>query len=216
MTALAVFEYADKAQVRVLRDEKGDPWFVAADVCKVLELNDTSRAVSRLDDDEKGTTTIRTLGGNQDVLTVSEPGLYSLIGTSRKPEAKAFRRWVNHEVLPAIRRDGSYSLQPKLSPAKALLAQVQQLVDHEERIAALEAKTSAIESSTDYFSVLAWARLKGFPLDNVTASRVGKAASGISRERGMMVGKLDDPRFGQVNSYHRDVLAAAFLQVFFK
>ena len=215
MNALAVFEYADKAQVRVVRDDKGDPWFVAADVCKVLELNDTSRAVSRLDEDEKGTTTIRTLGGNQDVLTVSEPGLYSLIGTSRKPEAKAFRRWINHEVLPSLRANGSYSLQ-KLSPAKALLAQVQQLVDHEERIAALEAKTSAIESSTDYFSVLAWARLKGFPVDNVTASRVGKAASAISRERGMMVGKLVDPRFGSVNSYHRDVLAAAFLQVFFK
>ena len=215
MNALAVFEYADKAQVRVVRDDKGDPWFVAADVCKVLELNDTSRAVSRLDEDEKGTTTIRTLGGNQDVLTVSEPGLYSLIGTSRKPEAKAFRRWINHDVLPSLRANGSYSLQ-KLSPAKALLAQVQQLVDHEERIAALEAKTSAIESSTDYFSVLAWARLKGFPVDNVTASRVGKAASAISRERGMMVGKLVDPRFGSVNSYHRDVLAAAFLQVFFK
>jgi len=215
VNALAVFEYADKAQVRVVRDDKGDPWFVAADVCKVLELNDTSRAVSRLDEDEKGTTTIRTLGGNQDVLTVSEPGLYSLIGTSRKPEAKAFRRWINHEVLPSLRANGSYSLQ-KLSPAKALLAQVQQLVDHEERIAALEAKTSAIESSTDYFSVLAWARLKGFPVDNVTASRVGKAASAISRERGMMVGKLVDPRFGSVNSYHRDVLAAAFLQVFFK
>jgi prophage antirepressor-like protein len=215
VNALAVFEYADKAQVRVVRDDKGDPWFVAADVCKVLELNDTSRAVSRLDEDEKGTTTIRTLGGNQDVLTVSEPGLYSLIGTSRKPEAKAFRRWINHDVLPSLRANGSYSLQ-KLSPAKALLAQVQQLVDHEERIAALEAKTSAIESSTDYFSVLAWARLKGFPVDNVTASRVGKAASAISRERGMMVGKLVDPRFGSVNSYHRDVLAAAFLQVFFK
>ena len=91
----------------VIKD--GQPWFVAADICAVLEHTDTSKAVSRLDADEKGTSTVRTLGGEQEVNVISESGLYALILTSRKPHAKAFRRWVTGEVLPSIRRTGSYN-----------------------------------------------------------------------------------------------------------
>lgn len=87
----------------------GEPWFIAADVCQILGLGDTSKAVSRLDVDEKGTNSIRTLGGEQEVLIINEPGLYSLLLTSRKDEAKLFKRWVTHEVLPAIRKQGFYS-----------------------------------------------------------------------------------------------------------
>ncbi len=94
--------------IRTITRDDGEPWFVATDVCTVLDLQDTSKAASRLDDDEKGTTTIRTLGGNQDLLTVNEYGLYNLIFTSRKPEARRFKRWITHEVLPAIRKTGRY------------------------------------------------------------------------------------------------------------
>ena len=86
----------------------GEVWFVAADVCAVLEHSDTSKAVSRLEDDEKGTTNVRTLGGVQEMLVVNESGLYALIFTSRKPEARAFRRWVTGEILPALRHTGRY------------------------------------------------------------------------------------------------------------
>ncbi|MED3779356.1 MULTISPECIES: phage antirepressor [Bacillati] len=101
-----VFNYHDQ-QLRtvMILDE---PWFVAKDVCKILDLSDVSKAVSRLDGDEKGTTTIPTLGGNQTLLTVNEYGLYSLILTSRKTEAKAFKRWITHEVIPSIRKHGAY------------------------------------------------------------------------------------------------------------
>lgn len=88
-----------------------DPWFVAKDVCECLELTDVSKTISLLDDDEKGTNSIRTPGGEQQMLVISEPGLYSLILRSRKPEAKAFKRWVTHEVIPSIRKHGLYATE---------------------------------------------------------------------------------------------------------
>ena len=95
-------------QLRVI-DKNGDPWFVAKDVCEILELGNTSQAVSYLDDDEKGISINDTPSGRQEMLIVSESGLYSLIFRSRKDEAKNFRRWVTHEVLPSIRKTGGYS-----------------------------------------------------------------------------------------------------------
>jgi len=100
------FEF-DSTLVRTIAKE-GQPWFVAKDVCDILDIGDASKAVSRIDDDERGTTTVRTPGGPQEVLTVNESGLYSLIFTSRKAEAKRFRKWVTSEVLPAIRQTGRY------------------------------------------------------------------------------------------------------------
>ena len=87
-----------------------EPWFVAKDVCAILGLSDVSMSLSRLDPDEKGTSSIGTPGGTQQLSTINESGLYSLILTSRKPEAKAFKKWITSEVLPSIRRTGSYSL----------------------------------------------------------------------------------------------------------
>ena len=81
-----------------------------ASVCKTYR-QESSKALTRLDDDEKGICLSDTLGGKQDLLTVNEPGLYELVFGSRKPEAKRFKRWLKHEVLPAIRKTGSYSLQ---------------------------------------------------------------------------------------------------------
>ncbi len=72
--------------------------------------------VERLDDDEKGISTIDTLGGKQRMAIINEPGLYSLVITSRKPEAKAFKRWITHEVIPAIRKHGAYMTKSVLEP----------------------------------------------------------------------------------------------------
>jgi prophage antirepressor-like protein len=93
--------------VRVVMVE-GEPWFVAVDVCRVLEIKNSRDALARLDDDEKGVGISDTLGGKQTVNTVNESGLFALIFTSNKPAAKRFRKWVTSEVLPAIRRDGAY------------------------------------------------------------------------------------------------------------
>jgi prophage antirepressor-like protein len=94
--------------VRAVRDARGEPWFVAKDVCRVLEISDHHQAIDSLDDDERGRYNVPTPSGNQEMKTVSESGLYSLIFRSRKPEARRFRKWVTAEVLPSLRRTGAY------------------------------------------------------------------------------------------------------------
>lgn len=84
------------------------PWFVASDICEALAIVNSRRALSRLDDDEKGVHSMNTLGGTQSLSILNESGLYSLILTSRKPEAKRFKKWVTAEVLPAIRKHGHF------------------------------------------------------------------------------------------------------------
>ncbi|TWB62252.1 BRO-N domain-containing protein [Nitrospirillum viridazoti] len=86
----------------------GDPWFVASDLALGLGYRDAERITRLLDDDEKGTLKMGTLGGDQSLSIVSEPGLYKAIGRSNKPAAKRFDRWVRHEVLPTIRKTGGY------------------------------------------------------------------------------------------------------------
>ena len=97
----------DESPVRaVVQDD--EPWFVAKDVCDILGIDNPSQAVGRLDDDEKGITNTYTTAGLREMLTVNESGVYSLVFTSRKPEAKRFRKWVTSEVLPEIRKTGGY------------------------------------------------------------------------------------------------------------
>ncbi len=107
-----LFDY-NGIQVRTeIKD--GEPWFVAKDVCDVLEHTNSRMALERLDEDEKGVSLIYTPGGPQEMAIVNEAGLYSLILGSRKPEAKQFKRWVTHEVLPAIRKHSGY-LTPQMT-----------------------------------------------------------------------------------------------------
>jgi prophage antirepressor-like protein len=119
---------------------EGEPWFVAKDVCKILEIVNTTDAVSRLDSDEVTRFNLGSQSGETNI--VSESGLYSLTLGSKKPEAKPFKRWITHEVIPAIRKTGSYTAQP-MTPIQMLAAQAQQMV-------ALEKKTNmAIESANN-------------------------------------------------------------------
>ena len=110
----------DESPVRtVIKD--GEPWFVAKDVCEILDLEDPSMTVSRLEEDQRGKANVCTPGGQQQMLTVSESGLYSLIFTSRKPEAKRFRKWIASEVLPSIRKTGGYQIpEAALSASRAM------------------------------------------------------------------------------------------------
>jgi prophage antirepressor-like protein len=102
------FKFDESCVRTVIKD--GEPWFVAKDVCEILDLEDPSMTVSRLEEDQRGKANVCTPGGQQQMLTVSESGLYSLIFTSRKPEAKRFRKWIASEVLPSIRKTGGYQI----------------------------------------------------------------------------------------------------------
>ena len=111
------------ANVRLLTDEQGEPWFVAKDICDVLELTNVGEALRALDDDEKNTIRIyEGTAGNPYKATISESGFYRLVLRSRKPVAKEFQRWVTHEVLPQIRRAGGYIPVSDADDAKLLLA----------------------------------------------------------------------------------------------
>lgn len=111
MSNLQLFQFESR-QVRVI-DKEGEPWFVAKDLCTILGISKYRDAISRLDEDERESFKLDTPGGKQDMAVVSESGMYALVLSSRKPEAKAFRKWITNEVLPAIRKTGSYSLAPK-------------------------------------------------------------------------------------------------------
>ena len=109
MSDLGIFFFEQRTPVRLL-DRDGEVWFVLNDVCQALNLTNPRQAAQRLDDDEKGVTISDTLGGQQLLSIVNEAGLYSLILTSRKAEARRFKRWVTHEVLPTLRRTGKYEM----------------------------------------------------------------------------------------------------------
>lgn len=150
MTDIKIFESEEFGQLRsVLRD--GEPWFVAADVCRVLEIGNPSQALSRLDEDERFTTLISNEGaasGKSSMAFVNEPGLYSLVLGSRKPEAKAFKRWITHEVIPSIRKTGQYQAKPK--SALELFAQsVAAMQEMEKKQQVLEDRQSVVEKRLD-------------------------------------------------------------------
>ncbi len=106
MNGLQVFKYND-IDLRTVEKEDG-LWWVLADVCRVLDLGSPHKVAERLDTDERGRNQIPTPGGNQEMTIINEPGLYNVILRSDKPEAKDFKRWVTHEVLPSIRKHGGY------------------------------------------------------------------------------------------------------------
>lgn len=145
MNALDLFRYDDH-EIRVTVVD-GEPWFVAADVCAVLEIAQPASSLRLLDDDEKGVHSVHTLGGDQMVTVINEAGLYSLILRSRKPEAKQFKRWITHDVLPAIRKTGQYGAPTALSfeemTAHVIEGLQQRIADAEERAKELEAPAKA-------------------------------------------------------------------------
>lgn len=173
MANIQVFEYQNN-KVRTV-DVDGEAWFVLKDVCAVLGISNNRMAADRLDDDEKGVSLIDTLGGKQEMVIVNESGLYHVILRSDKPEAAPFRRWVTNDVLPAIRKTGSYNA-PKLTRSQLLATAL--IAAHEE----LEEKDKQIETM----------KLKVLFADAVSASKksilVGELAKLLS-QNGISIGQ---------------------------
>ena len=224
MNGITVFQNDQFGEIRITTID-GEPWFVAVDVCRALEIGDTHKAVSRLDEDEKGRSSIPTLGGDQDLLIVNEPGLYTLVLGSRKPEAKTFKRWITHEVIPSIRKSGSYSLS--LSPAEQLVAQAQLLLEQERRMVVLEDEQKHISTKVDKLETLFEAKLDptvGMDWYTITGyislmkyrvrpndyGKLGKRASQLSRDKGYKIGSAPHPVYGTVGVYSTDILKEVF------
>ena len=130
---LMIFENEAFGKVRTL-NLNGEPWFVAVDVCSVLDLSNPTIAVSRLDEDERAKFN---LGRQGDATIVNEPGLYTLVLGSRKPEAKAFKRWITHEIIPAIRKHGAYMtksvLEQVLENPELVLLMAQRMLEEQRK-----------------------------------------------------------------------------------
>lgn len=130
----------------------GEPWFVLSDVCKALDLSTPAKVRERLEDGVSSTHTITdSLGREQQATIINEDGLYDVILDSRKPDARQFRKWITSEVIPSIRKTGTYSLQAPKSQAELMLMYAEQFVEYEKRINRLEADTAAAHHRIDNF-----------------------------------------------------------------
>ena len=161
-TDIQIFKNEQFGQIRVV-ERDGEPWFVAVDICGALDIANSRDALTRIDEDEKGVALTDTLGGAQEVAVVNEPGLYSLVLGSRKSEARAFKRWITHEVLPAIRKTGMYAtpatVEAMLANPDTMIQVLQAFKDEREQRLALETRVvadapkvafaDAVETSTD-------------------------------------------------------------------
>lgn len=170
MNEIRVFNNEQFGQVRTIQKD-GEPWFVAVDVCRALEIRNPSDALKRLDDDEKMTLDsteghLGRRGGAQKMAIVNEPGLYALVLGSRKPEARVFRRWITHEVIPTIRKTGGYMMEEEGMTddelmARALAMASEKLRQRDARIAQLAAENCKLtvqkqimQPKADYFDEL--------------------------------------------------------------
>lgn len=137
-------------QVRVVTGEDGEPRFVLTDLCRVLGLSNPTMVANRLDDDEKGLSLTDTPGGRQRITTVTEAGMYAVILRSDKPEAQAFKRWITHEVLPAIRKHGGYltpvAVEAALTDPDFIIGLATSLKEERAARAALAAEHAELEA----------------------------------------------------------------------
>ena len=183
--SIQVFENAEFGTIRTLTED-GEPWFVAKDVCEALGLSNTTEALRNLDDDEVGNISNSEVAqnGGRAPRIVSEPGFYKLVMRSRKPEAKAFQRWVTHEVLPAIRRDGGYMAAKPDETPEEVMARALRIADE-----TMRRQKERIESLS---SANAEMRPKALFADAVAASEstclVGELAK-MLRQNGVEIGQ---------------------------
>lgn len=176
MNELQVFESDQFGQVRTVQKD-GQPWFVAADVCRALEVGNSRQALSRLDADEKGVISTDTPGGEQKMSIINEPGLYALVLGSRKPEARAFKRWITHEVIPSIRKSGGYIAGQETLTDAELLSRALLVAQRQ-----IEARDAQIETMQP----------KALFADAVSASRTSILISELAkmlRQNGVAIGQ---------------------------
>jgi prophage antirepressor-like protein len=198
------------------------PYFAATDVCRVLGIDNPSSTLARFPENEKGLETFSTPGGLQKLLALTEAGLYRLVFRSYKPEAERFRVWVLGEVLPSIRKTGSYTQVPATAPAPTtklsdqirallLVTEQQERIEAEQqqqadRLQKVEQKLDTYNGDTGYRSVLAYLRTRGVNAPLKLANLFGRMAAERCRDEGHQIGRVPDERWGEVNSYPLDVL----------
>ena len=238
---ITIFNF-DQAEIRVVLDEQGKPWFVAKDVAvNVLGMAVAKDLARRIPERMKDGRSVPTPGGVQEMLCINEPGLFMAVMKSGKPEAEPFCEWIAEEVLPAIRKTGQYRIPDKPMTLLELFQQQAEMfkmqvdlnveierkqlemkaeqerqaaiqAEHDQAIAKITAKQSAFEEGLQYFTVLGYAAYKGITVDLGMAQKIGIMAKQMSEYKGLPIDRVKDQRFGHVNSYHESVLDAVIAE----
>jgi len=240
MNELKLFNFEDKELKTIQVND--EVYFVGKDVCTILELSDVSKAISRLDEDEKLIRTLFLSGQNREVLLINESGLYSLVLTSRKPEAKRFKRWVTGEVLPSIRKIGGYGVQLDGNLIIQSIVNMQKqfielnsnvtalinnlAINNETRVETPKYFQPSLSSNSNedihlYHRIVNYGKKFRPDLDQSQvrerAKEIGMMASRFSKERNIQIIKEDnlDGRFqNKISYYHQNVLKEVFDLIF--
>ncbi|WP_374440637.1 Bro-N domain-containing protein [Epilithonimonas sp.] len=217
--SLQIFQNSEFGEVRIILLE-GNPWFCLQDICKSLGLR-TSAVRERLNDDVVTTDTIiDNLGRRQLANFVNEDGLYDTVLDSRKPAAKKFRKWLTSEVLPTIRKTGSYSVKP-LSQLEIIAQSAQILLEQDQKIKELAHKQESLQEKVEileaksttrpnYFTIVGYATLHKIECGIKLASSLGRKASDYCKRNNIATESIPDPRFGLVKTYPTSVLDVIF------
>ena len=214
-------------EIRVAVDETGEPLFCLSDVCKALGLTNASvvkdAILSEFELDKLNLGSFDTGYGVKEFTMITEPQLYFVLMRSDKPNAKPFRMFVNKEVLPSIRKTGSYTQKP-LNSIDYLQMQLNLMKEQDRKIHELEDKTDEIHkeqlkakhninrllSNDRYMTIIAFMNLYGISQKGHHIPSLGKKAKKLSIEQGAFMGAVIDPRYGRVNTYDIEILKQLF------
>ena len=214
-------------EVRVAVDENNEPLFCLSDVCKVLELTTPAKVVDAIKSEfelgELNSYSFDTGYGVKEFTMITESQLYFVLMRSNKPNAKPFRMFVNKEVLPSIRKTGSYTQKP-LNSIDYLQMQLNLMKEQDRKIHELEDKTDEIHkeqlktkhninrllSNDRYMTIIAFMNLYGISQKGHHIPSLGKKAKKLSIEQGAFMGAVIDPRYGRVNTYDIEILKQLF------
>lgn len=210
METVEVFKSNEFGEVRtvVINNE---PYFVGKDVAKILGYSNTRKAiVDHVDEEDKGVTKCDTPGGTQDLTVINESGLYSLILSSKMPNARRFKRWVTSEVLPSIRKHGMYAVDELLENPDLLIKVATELKDERQRRAIVEKECEELRQELDYskdwYSIKRVAAMNGVNWKSFDWRRLKQR----SVQLGYGVKKIFDANYGEVNTYHKDVWESVY------
>ncbi len=213
MNELQIFNSDEFGEIRTVEID-GEPWFVGKDIAIALGYTNPQKAVrDHVDDEDRGENEMDTPGGRQILTVINESGVYALVFGSKLESAKRFKHWITSEVLPQIRKTGSYAVAK--SPTEMLVLMAQELdkqskamLEVKEDVKRLESKIMTVPN--EYYTIAGYANLKGKKVDITKARQIGIYAGRLSRKYGYEIGQVSDPRFGTINSYHLDILKDAF------
>ena len=196
MNEITIFKYKSDKVRTIIKD--GEPWFVLKDVCVVLGITNPTVVSNRLEEDEVTKYNLGGLSGDSNI--INESGLYSVILLSRKPEAKRFKKWITSEVLPEIRKTGSYLRTPQ-----TYIQALEALIESEKQKERLKQEKNELQieldESKEYFTVKRVAKINRISWKSLNWRKLKNVSQAMERE----IRKVFDANFETVNAYHIDV-----------